>query len=188
MTGIRKSSMVALAILCFVATCGCSDAGSRSTGGPSMACDYRTPGDLARGATSLVLLTAIDRGTAKSGGEVVAVASVHLDRVIAGAPPEASFMVVNPDLIDVQGKSTLRKGAQYLAYLRPWVDTVGSEAKGVWLTVGGPEGLWGKASSGSFESLWADPAMPVVTDGELDRLPVPSRTVAQVIESPASCA
>ena len=89
--------------------------------------------------------------------------------------------------MDVKGVSTMRVGMHYLAYLKPWADRNGGQVRNSWLSVSGPVGIWRQASSGTFESLWTDPAMPPVAAEEIALMPTPGRTVAQVIASPASC-
>ena len=146
-----------------------------------------SPDDLARGATSLVLITPIRRRTAAGARETARVAIVRLDRTVSGVSPGSSFAVVNPDVVDVTGVSTMRAGMHYLAYLKPWSDRNGGQVKNSWLSVSGPVGIWRQTSSGSLESLWTDPAMPPITAGDVVQMPAPARTVAQVLASPASC-
>jgi hypothetical protein len=179
------STRVVLLAVCAVVGTGCGSVQQSHAG--SMACEFTDASDLARGATSLVVLSAVERGVADSAGERVATASVRLERALGGVSTGDSFAVVNPDVGDVKGVSTLRVGKRYLAYLKPWVDRNGSQVKGIWLTVGGPVGIWQQTDSGSFEPVWNDPAMTAVSAGELAGLPRPARTVAQVLASPASC-
>jgi hypothetical protein len=182
---LRKMARVGAALLGLVMATSCS--GAQSGHGGSFACDYRNTSDLTRSATSLVIVTPVSRGMAESAGSGVPIASVQMEQEWGGVAPGSTFEVVNPDIGDSDGVSTMHVGKHYLAYLKPLVDLNGSQVNGVWLTVGGPIGIWRQTSKGDFEPLWNEWPMPTIGADGVAQMPRPAKTVAQVVANPTSC-